>query len=93
MKYTLRPTTKFKKDYKRCKKRGYDMDLLSEVIDTLLDGKELDDKYYDHPLHGNYEGFNECHILSDWLLIYAKNENELILTASRTGTHSDLFDE
>lgn len=93
MKYTLKPTTKFKKDYKRCKKRGYDMDLLSEVIDTLLDGNELDAKYYDHPLHGNYEGFNECHILSDWLLIYAKNENELILTASRTGTHSDLFDE
>ena len=87
MKYTLQPTTKFKKDYKKCKKRGYDMDLLSEVIDTLLDGKELDEKYYDHPLRGNYEGFNE------WLLIYAKNENKLILTASRTGTHSDLFDE
>lgn len=93
MKYTLKTTTKFKKDYKRCKKRGYNMDLLEIVIDTLLSGEELDDKYYDHPLHGNYEGFNECHIQPDWLLIYTKVEYELILVASRTGTHSDLFDE
>ena len=93
MKYTIKPTTKFKKDYKRCIKRGYDISLLSEVIDALQNGEELDDKYYDHPLHGNYEGFNECHIKPDWLLIYAKDEEELILVAARTGTHSDLFDE
>ncbi len=93
MKYTLKPTTRFRKDIKHCKKRGYNMDLLESVINILLEGKELDEKYRDHPLHGNYEGFNECHVLSDWLLIYAKNERELILTASRTGTHSDLFNE
>ena len=93
MKYTLKTTTKFKKDLKRCKKRGYNMGLLESVIDTLQKGEELDEKYLAHPLHGNYEGFNECHIQSDWLLIYAKEENELILVASRTGTHSDLFDE
>ena len=93
MRYTLQPTTKFKKDYKRCKKRGYDMNLLKEVIDSLLNGEVLDERYHDHPLHGNYEGFNECHVLSDWLLIYAKSETELILVTSRTETHSDLFDE
>ena len=93
MKYTLRTTTKFRKDYKRCKKRGCNIRLLEEVLDVLLSGEELNAKYYDHPLHGNYEGFHECHILPDWLLIYAKNENELILTATRTGKHSDLFDE
>ena len=93
MKYTLKPTKKFKKDYKRCKKRGYDIDLLEDVIDTLLAGKKLDEKYYDHQLHGNYEGFNECHILPDWLLIYAINKNDLVMVALRTGTHSDLFDE
>ena len=93
MKYTLEVTTKFKKDYKRCKKRGYDLSILQDVIDTLLSGEQLDAKYYDHPLHGNYEGFNECHILSDWLLIYAKSTDKLIITATRTGTHSDLFDE
>ncbi len=86
-------TTKFRKDYKRIKKRGYDLSLLKTVLDTLLCEETLDQKYRDHALTGNYIGFRECHIQSDWLLIYAVNESELILTASRTGTHSDLFDE
>lgn len=91
MKYKLVPTTKFKKDYKRCRKRGYDMKLLEEVIDNLLAGNTLEEKYLDHPLQGNYRGFNECHILPDWLLIYRLTEEDLILTAARTGTHSDLI--
>ncbi len=93
MKYELRTTTKFRKDYKRCKKRGYNMSLLEDVINILLEGCELPEEYRDHALTGNYRGFNECHILSDWLLIYAIDGNELVLTASRSGTHSDLFDE
>jgi len=67
------------------------MELLEEVIDTLLQEIPLDAKYQDHDLKGNYLGFRECHIQPDWLLIYAVNHDELILTASRTGTHSDLF--
>ena len=89
---TLKPTTKFKKDYKRMKKQGKDMSLLGEVIDLLLNEKVLDGKYHDHPLSGNYVGFRECHILPDWLLIYAIDKDQLILTASRTGSHSDLLD-
>lgn len=88
---TLTPTTKFKKDYKRMKKQGKDMSLLGEVIDLLLNEKVLDEKYHDHPLSGNYVGFRECHILPDWLLIYAIDKDQLILTASRTGSHSDLL--
>lgn len=84
-------TGQFRKDYKRIKKRGYDMDLLEEVIDLLLKEQPLDEHYRDHGLVGNYIGFRECHILPDWLLIYAKDKENLILTASRTGTHSDLF--
>ena len=53
--------------------------------------QQLDDRYRDHGLIGNYAGFRECHILPDWLLIYATDKEKLILTASRTGTHSDLF--
>ena len=90
-KYGLKPTTKFKKDYKLAKKRGLDMRLLEYVIDELLLGHTLDAKYLDHPLHGDYEGFNECHIQPDWLLIYSKDGENLILTAVRTGTHTDLF--
>lgn len=86
-------TTKFRKDYKRIKKRGYDLSLLENVLDTLLREETLDQKYKDHALTGNYIGFRECHIQTDCLLIYAINASELILTASRTGTHSDLFDE
>jgi len=86
-------TTKFRKDYKRIRKRGYDLSLLETVLDTLLRQKSLDQKYKDHALTGNYKGFRECHIGPDWLLIYAVNDSDLILVASRTGTHSNLFDE
>ena len=88
---TLHTTSQFRKDYKLAKKRGYNLSLLKEVLNTLLEGKTLDAKYHDHALTGNYLGFRECHILPDWLLIYAIDNGTLILTASRTGTHSDLF--
>lgn len=84
-------TGQFRKDYKRVKKRGCDMQLLEIVIEALLTGNTLGERYRDHALSGNYSGFRECHILPDWLLVYAIDQDKLILTASRTGTHSDLF--
>ena len=84
-------TGQFRKDYKRVKKRGYDMNLLEEVIDLLLKEQPLEERHRDHGLVGDYAGFRECHILPDWLLVYATDKKQLILTASRTGTHSDLF--
>ena len=89
----LKTTARFRKDYKRMKKQGKDLSLLESVIDDLLSEKTLEAKYHDHALSGNYIGFRECHILPDWLLIYAIDKGQLVLTASRTGTHSDLFDE
>lgn len=73
------------------KKQGKDMSLLEFVIDEFLAERVLDEKYQDHSLVGKYVGFRECHILPDWLLIYAVDHEELILTASRTGSHSDLL--
>ena len=90
---TLQTTSKFRKDYKLAKKRGLNLELLEIVIDILLQEKVLDEKYRDHALTGNYIGFRECHIQPDWLLIYAVDKNKLVLIASRTGTHSDLFNE
>ena len=90
---TLHTTGQFRKDEKLARKRGLDISLLKSVIRTLLEEKPLDPKYKDHPLAGNYIGFRECHILPNWLLIYAIDKGRLILTASRTGTHSDLFDK
>jgi len=67
------------------------MHLLDEVLQILIEEKQLPAKYRDHELTGKYFGFRECHILPDWLLIYAINKGNLILIVTRTGTHSDLF--
>ena len=81
----------FRKDLKITAKRGYDLDLLNNVIEKPANREKKKKKYRDHALTGNYIGFRECHIQPDWLLIYRINNNELFLFLSRTGTHSDLF--
>lgn len=85
----VRYSTKFKKDFKTCVKRGYKMPLLQQAIDILRIPDVLPAKNRDHSLSGNYSGYRECHIEPDWLLIYRQEEDELLLY--RTGTHSDLF--
>jgi mRNA interferase YafQ len=87
----LKQTTQFKKDLRRMVKRGADMDLLDEVILSLRKREQLPEKYRDHPLTGDWAGYRDCHVLSDWLLIYMISDEELILTATRTGAHSDIF--
>ena len=91
MKYQIEISSSFKKDYKLAKKRGYNMDLLKEVIDILASGEILPEKYLDHSLAGEYKGTRECHIAPDWLLIYRIEKDILVLGLTRTGTHSDLF--
>jgi len=91
LKYNIKPTSQFKKDLKTTQKRGYDLDLLKEVINILADGESLPQKNRDHLLSGDYSGCRECHIAPDWLLIYEISDSELYLYLTRTGTHSDLF--
>jgi len=83
--------TLFKKDFKRIKKRGYDISRLEKIVELLANEVPLPEQFKDHNLSGNYNGFRECHIAPDWLLIYQVNNNELVLVLSRTGSHSDLF--
>ena len=90
-KYVVKLTTQFRKDYKLAGKRGMKMALLDEVIAALAMGQPLPEKNKDHVLTGNWLGYRECHILPDWLLIYRMEEDVLVLTLTRTGTHSDLF--
>ena len=90
-KYTVKTTSQFKKDFKLAMKRGLNIDLLETVIATLALGEPLPDKNKDHALTGNWIGHRECHILPDWLLIYRIEEEVLILTLARSGTHSDLY--
>ncbi|MBQ9617419.1 MAG: type II toxin-antitoxin system YafQ family toxin [Oscillibacter sp.] len=84
-------SNQFKRDLKLAKKRGYNIETLREVVRKLANGEELEAKYRDHMMTGNYIGFRECHIAPDWVLIYRINENVLELYLSRTGTHSDLL--
>ena len=90
-KYIVKPTTQFKKDFKLAMKRSMKIELLEEVIAMLAMGETLPDKHKDHALTGNWVGHRECHILPDWLLIYRIEDEVLVLTLARTGTHSDLF--
>jgi mRNA interferase YafQ len=86
---TIQRTSQFKKDAKRMIKRGKDFSIIKQIIQRLADGKRLETQYRDHLLVGQYKGSRECHIESDWLLIYEVTETDLILI--RTGTHTDLF--
>ncbi|RLD59946.1 MAG: type II toxin-antitoxin system YafQ family toxin [Bacteroidetes bacterium] len=91
MSYLPEYTGAFKKDYKRVVKRRYNIDLLKEAIEILLDTGTLPPKYSPHPLKGNLKEFMECHILPDWLLIWKFNQSDKIISFARTGSHSDLF--
>ena len=84
-------TAQFRKDLKRIRKRGYDLSKLDDILQSLQREELLPVKHHDHALTGDYIGFRECHVEPDWLLVYAIDKGQLILTASRTGTHSDLF--
>ena len=90
-KYIVKPTTQFKKDFKLAMKRSMKIELLEEVIAMLAMGETLPDKHKDHALTGNWVGHRECHILPDWLLIYRIEDEVLVLTLTRTVSHSDLF--
>ena len=90
-KYIVKPTTQFKKDYKLAIKRRLKIDLLEDVIASLAMGEPLPEANKDHALTGNWVDHRECHIQPDWLLIYRIEDDVLVLTLARTGTHSDLF--
>lgn len=91
MSYKLVLTNKFKKGLKLAKRRGLDISLLDTLVEKLLHGITLEEKYRDHELKGRFKGFRECHIQPDWLLIYLVEDEVLTLTLVDTGTHADLF--
>lgn len=90
-KYTIKATSQFKKDYKLAKKQNKDLGLLKDTIETLANGKSLPAKFKDHALTGNWAGHRECHLTPDWLLVYRIENDVLVLTLTRIGSHSDLF--
>ena len=89
--YEIEYTGLFKRKVKLLKKRGYDLSLLEFVIAELKETGTLQEKYQPYKLTGNYAGFWECHIKPDWLLVWAKKDNRLVMVMIDTRTHSDLF--
>lgn len=85
--------SEFKKQYKKIKKQGRDLNKLFAIIEKLGNKKELDLKYKNHNLINDkfYKNCKECHIEPDWLLIYQYYDDRLILLLVTTDSHSDLF--
>jgi mRNA interferase YafQ len=84
-------STQFKKDVKKARKRGKDLEKLKVLLSLLIRQTTLPEAYQDHPLRGNWKGYRDAHIEPDWLLLYRMVGEELQL--ARTGTHTDLFQE
>jgi len=89
--YQIEYTSRMKRDVKRMKKRGKDLNKLILTLNLLASGNPMPQQYHDHQLTGNLHDFRECHIEPDWLLLYQIHEDVLVVTATATGTHSDLF--
>ena len=89
--YIISFSTQFKKDYKRCIKRNYNISLLEKTLELLRENGNLPNKYKPHLLSGDYVNFWECHIKADWLLIWFQDDERREIYLDRLGTHSDLF--
>lgn len=91
MRYGVKFTNQFKKDLKLSKKQGKNLEKLYAFIEKLANGEQLEAKYRDHELIGNYKGCRECHIEPDWLLVYEVINETLVLMLNCLGSHSELF--
>ena len=91
MAYQVILSTRFKKEFRRCIKRGLNMKLITDAMDLLEANGSLPAQYHPHKLSGDLNGIWECHIQPDWLMTWEQNDTQLTLLFLRTGTHSDLF--
>lgn len=89
--YEIQVSSKFKRDVKRCNRQQKDMNKFKAVSLLLEAGDPLPDHNKDHVLTGNWQGYRECHIEPDLLLIYRINDTDKIIELARLGSHSELF--
>ena len=94
-KYSIDFTSNFKKQYKKMKKQGKDLNKFKIVLEKLANGKKLEEKYRDHYLYNDkyFNDCRECHIEPDWLLIYQYQEEKLVLMLIRIGSHSEILNK
>jgi mRNA interferase YafQ len=91
MQFDVQYTKRFRKDVRRLERSHYKLQRLHDVVVLLKNGEQLPEQYRNHKLSAEYEGYEECHIQSDWLLIYKRERGLLVLVLTRTGTHAELF--
>jgi mRNA interferase YafQ len=89
--YKISISNKFEKDFVKCARRKYDLELLGKVLEILESSGSLPKSYKSHILSGNYKVYWECHIKPDWLLLWKQDDVTKNIELVRTGTHSDLF--
>lgn len=85
----LQYTTSFKKDIKRFSHDVRTLQILSEAASLLRQEVPLLSNFKDHALIGKFEGYRECHLRSDILLVYQLPVNTVIF--HRLSSHSDIF--
>ncbi|TSD02976.1 MAG: RelE/StbE family addiction module toxin [Parcubacteria group bacterium Athens0714_16] len=92
--YLLVLSKNYKRSYNLLLKSGRKNDIkkLEQVVDMILAGKLLDKKFQDHKLNGKLSDYKECHIKTDFLLIYKKDKEKKILFLFNIGNHNDLFE-
>lgn len=88
----LYPSSQYKKDYKRYRHNPTKKAALQKVLEFLVKGQPIPAKYQPHLLQGSYKGCLECHIQSDFLLIWI-DETKDIIELVRLGSHAELFDK
>lgn len=89
--YEIEYTSRFKRSFKKCVKRGLDVELFRRAVELLVQHGTLPKEYRPHKLSGRYAGYWECHLQPDWLLVWTQDDNRLVLCFIDTGTHADLF--
>lgn len=91
MPYEISYTNRFRKDLRKCKRQNLNIDKLSTAINILQSNGKLPSRYKPHRLKGTYNGLWECHLSSDWLMVWLQDDNKLSLLFMYTGSHSELF--
>ena len=82
-------STSFRRDVRRATRRGLDVDRLWQIIDMLANGVSLPVNSRPHRVTGNWADCWDCHVASDWLLVWIETSDSVRLV--RTGTHADIF--
>lgn len=86
-------TGQFNRDIRKLEQSGrHDIEKLKVVIRRLLKGEPLESRHRDHKLTGDYERHRDCHIEPDWILIYRIDKRAQVITFTRTGSHTELFE-